>query len=112
MRGDCPPRRADPAGRRRDDRVDARPPLVAVGVAAVAVLYCAVRHAFSDPFHGAAAGLLAGAALAATPAAVLMFRFNNPDALLVLLLTVGAYCLMRATLTASWRWLLVGVVMG
>jgi 4-amino-4-deoxy-L-arabinose transferase-like glycosyltransferase len=42
-----------------------------------------------------------------------MFRFNNPDALLVLLMTAAAYCLMRAVLTASWRWLaLVGVVMG
>jgi 4-amino-4-deoxy-L-arabinose transferase-like glycosyltransferase len=88
-------------------------PQALMGIAAVAVLYCAVRRAFPDPNHGAAAGLLAGAALAATPAAVLMFRFNNPDALLVLLLTVAAYCLMRATLTASWRWLmLVGVVMG
>ena len=25
-----------------------------------------------------------------------MFRFNNPDALLVLLLVAGAYCLVRA----------------
>ena len=36
-----------------------------------------------------AAGLAAGAMLALTPVAALMFRFNNPDALLVLLL-VGA----------------------
>jgi len=42
-----------------------------------------------------------------------MFRFNNPDALLVLLLTVAAYCLTRAVATASWRWLAaVGAVMG
>ena len=35
---------------------------------------------------------LAGAAVfALTPAATLMFRFNNPDALLVLLLTVPAF---------------------
>jgi 4-amino-4-deoxy-L-arabinose transferase-like glycosyltransferase len=88
-------------------------PQALMGVAAVAVLYCAVRRAFPDPNHGTVAGLLAGATLAATPAAALMFRFNNPDALLVLLLTVAAYCLMRATLTASWRWLmLVGAVMG
>jgi 4-amino-4-deoxy-L-arabinose transferase-like glycosyltransferase len=88
-------------------------PQALMGVAAVAVLYCTVRRAFPDPNHAAAAGLLAGATLAATPAAALMFRFNNPDALLVLLLTVAAYCLMRAALTASWRWLaLVGVVMG
>jgi 4-amino-4-deoxy-L-arabinose transferase-like glycosyltransferase len=88
-------------------------PQALMGVAAVAALYCAVRRAFSDPNQGAAAGLLAGAVLAATPAAALMFRFNNPDALLVLLLTVAAYCLMRAAVAASWRWLmLVGIVMG
>jgi 4-amino-4-deoxy-L-arabinose transferase-like glycosyltransferase len=88
-------------------------PQAMMGVAAVAVLYFAVRRAFADPHQGAAAGLLAGAVLAGTPAAALMFRFNNPDALLVLLLTVAAYCLMRAAPTASWRWLLlVGVAMG
>src|SRR5215510_4366980 len=84
-----------------------------MGVASVAVLYFTVRRAFADPRQGATAGLLAGAVLAATPAAALMFRFNNPDALLVLLLTVAAYCMMRAATAASWRWLmLVGVVMG
>ena len=35
-------------------------------------------------WFGAGAGLLAGALLAVTPVAALMFRFNNPDALLVL----------------------------
>jgi 4-amino-4-deoxy-L-arabinose transferase-like glycosyltransferase len=88
-------------------------PQALMGVLAVAVLYCAVRRAFPNPNHGAAAGLLAGAVLAVTPAATLMFRFNNPDALLVLLLTVAAYCLMRAVSGASWRWLaLVGIAMG
>jgi 4-amino-4-deoxy-L-arabinose transferase-like glycosyltransferase len=88
-------------------------PQALMGVAAVAVLYCAVRRAFPNPNHGAAAGLLAGAVLAVTPAAALMFRFNNPDALLVLLLTVAAYCLMRAVSAASWPWLaLVGIAMG
>jgi 4-amino-4-deoxy-L-arabinose transferase-like glycosyltransferase len=88
-------------------------PQAMMGVAAVAALYCTVRRAFTDPDHGAAAGLLAGAVLAVTPAAAVMFRFNNPDALLVLLLTTAAYCLMRATIAASWRWLAaVGAVMG
>lgn len=50
------------------------------GVAAVAVLYAAVRRVST---HSAA--LLAGAILATTPIATLMFRFDNPDALLVLL---------------------------
>ena len=54
------------------------------GVAAVALLYAAVKRWF-----GAGAGLAAGALLAFTPVAALMFRFNNPDALLVLLLVAA-----------------------
>ena len=72
------------------------------GVASVALLYAAVRRWFSP-----VAGLVAGATLALTPVAVLMFRFNNPDALLVLLLVAGAYALVRATEKASLRWLLL-----
>jgi len=78
------------------------------GVAAVGLLYLTVRRA-----SGPAAGLIAGAALASTPVAALMFRFNNPDSLLVLLMVAGAYCLVRAVETASIRWLaLVGVLTG
>jgi 4-amino-4-deoxy-L-arabinose transferase-like glycosyltransferase len=78
------------------------------GVAAVGVLYATVRRWFSP-----GAALLSGLVLAATPVAALMFRFNNPDALLVLLLIVGAYATVRALETASTRWLaLVGVVVG
>ena len=40
--------------------------------------------------------MLAGAILALTPVAVLMFRFNNPDALLILLLCAGAWAVTRA----------------
>ena len=72
------------------------------GVAAVAVLYAAVRRWF-----GAGAGLLAGAVLAVTPVAALMFRYNNPDALLTLLLIGAAYALLRAIEGASTRWLLL-----
>jgi 4-amino-4-deoxy-L-arabinose transferase-like glycosyltransferase len=76
-------------------------------------LFATVRRSVPDPTHGAVAGLLAGAVLASTPAAALMFRFNNPDALLVLLLTVAAYCVTRAVAASSWRWLvLVGAVTG
>jgi 4-amino-4-deoxy-L-arabinose transferase-like glycosyltransferase len=71
------------------------------GVAAVGVLYLAVRRWFS-----AASALLAGAVLALTPVAALMFRFNNPDALLVLLLVVGAYAMIRALERGSTWWLL------
>jgi 4-amino-4-deoxy-L-arabinose transferase-like glycosyltransferase len=88
-------------------------PQAVMGVASVAVLYFTVRRAFDDRSHGSAAGLLAGVVLACTPAAAMMFRFNNPDALLVLLMTAAAYCVTRAVVAASWRWLaLAGVVIG
>jgi 4-amino-4-deoxy-L-arabinose transferase-like glycosyltransferase len=78
------------------------------GVATVAVLYATVRRWFTP-----AAGLLAGAVLALTPVAVLMFRFNNPDALLVLLLTIAAYAVTRALEAGSTRWLvLAGSLVG
>ncbi len=78
------------------------------GVAAVALLYAAVRRRFSAP-----AGLLAGAAFALTPVAALMFRFNNPDALLTLLLVAAAYALTRALERGGTRWLvLAGVLIG
>ncbi|MBF6451738.1 glycosyltransferase family 39 protein [Nocardia elegans] len=54
-------------------------PQVLMGVGAVALLWATVRRPF-----GPVAGLLAGAVLAVTPVAALMFRFDNPDALLVL----------------------------
>ena len=83
-------------------------PQALIGVAAVGVLYATVRR-WASP----AAGLLAGAVLALTPIATLMFRFNNPDALLVLLMTLAAYATVRALERASWRWLaLVGVLIG
>ncbi|WP_084525853.1 ArnT family glycosyltransferase [Nocardia vaccinii] len=69
------------------------------GVAAVAVLYAAVRRA-----GGHWAGILAGAVLALTPVAALMFRYDNPDALLVLMLTVAAYCTLRAVEKGSAAW--------
>src|SRR5262245_16322186 len=83
-------------------------PQALMGVGAVGTLYATVRRC-----SGPAAGLIAGAALALTPVAALMFRFNNPDALLVLLLVVAAYCMVRATETASTRWIAAsGVVIG
>jgi 4-amino-4-deoxy-L-arabinose transferase-like glycosyltransferase len=83
-------------------------PQALMGVASVGILYLAVRRV-----AGAAAGLIAGAVLALTPVAVLMFRFNNPDALLVLLLVSAAYTTIRATEKASMRWLVwTGVLVG
>ncbi|MGH3581554.1 MAG: ArnT family glycosyltransferase, partial [Mycobacterium sp.] len=74
------------------------------GIAAVGVLYAAVRRA-----SGPGAALLAGTVLALTPAAALIFRFNNPDALLVLLLVAGAYGVTRACQPGSSRWWMVAV---
>src|SRR5690349_21690331 len=88
-------------------------PEALMGAASVGVLYATVRRAFDDAGAGAIAGLLAGAALALTPACALIFRFNNPDALLVLVLSIAAYCLIRAVESASWRWLaMVGIATG
>jgi 4-amino-4-deoxy-L-arabinose transferase-like glycosyltransferase len=78
------------------------------GVAAVGLLYGTVRRAFG---HGA--GLIAGAVLAVTPVAALMFRFNNPDALLVLLLVGAAYATVRAVASGRTGWLvLAGTLVG
>jgi 4-amino-4-deoxy-L-arabinose transferase-like glycosyltransferase len=78
------------------------------GVAAVALLYAAVRRT-----AGRTAGLVAGAVLALTPVATLMFRFNNPDALLVLLLVASAYTMVRALEGADTRWILAaGALIG
>ncbi|WP_413102074.1 glycosyltransferase family 39 protein [Streptomyces sp. Inha503] len=83
-------------------------PEALMGVATVGVLYAAVRRRF-----GAAAGLIAGAALAVTPVAALMFRFNNPDALLCLLMVSAIYCVLRALEDARTKWLvLAGVCFG
>ncbi len=79
-------------------------PQALMGVASVALLYAAVRRA-----GGPGAALLAGAAFASTPVAALMFRFNNPDALLVLLLVAAAYCVQRACAPDAGRWWLVAV---
>lgn len=80
--------------------------LMAVGT--VALLYAAVRRV-----AGPGAALLAGAAMALTPIAVLMFRFDNPDALLVLLMVAAAYAVVRAVEHAGTRWLLLaGALLG
>ncbi|GAA4003852.1 glycosyltransferase family 39 protein [Allokutzneria multivorans] len=77
-------------------------PQALAGVASVALLYATVKR-----WSGHGAGLLAGAVLALTPVAAIMFRFNNPDALLVLLLVAAGYCLVRALENASTGWLLL-----
>jgi 4-amino-4-deoxy-L-arabinose transferase-like glycosyltransferase len=83
-------------------------PQALAGVASVGLLYAAVRR-----WAGPAAGLIAGAALALTPVAALMFRFNNPDALLVLLLVGAAYATIRAVDSGRTWWLVAaGALVG
>ncbi|WP_053080026.1 glycosyltransferase family 39 protein, partial [Nostocoides japonicum] len=83
-------------------------PQVLMGVATVGIVYATVKRHFS-----AQAGLVAGAVMALTPVAVLMFRFNNPDALLTLLMALGAWATLRAVEKGSIRWMaLVGVFIG
>ena len=77
-------------------------PQALMGVAAVAVVYAAVRRG-----SGPGAGLIAGAVLALTPVAALMFRYNNPDALLVLLMVVAAYSWCGPSRRAGTRWIVL-----
>ncbi|WP_175415696.1 glycosyltransferase family 39 protein [Acidipropionibacterium jensenii] len=88
------------------------------GVSAAAVLYVTVRRvlahggwrdvtpetsALHNRAHWAAMG--ATAIFATVPSATLMFRYNNPDALLTLLLVVATYCVLRACEKGSRGWL-------
>jgi 4-amino-4-deoxy-L-arabinose transferase-like glycosyltransferase len=83
-------------------------PEVLMGVATVGVVYATVKRHF-----GAAAGLIGGLVMALTPVAVLMFRFNNPDALLVLLMALGAWATMKSIEQGSAKWFaIVGVFIG
>ncbi|HEX7498286.1 MAG TPA: glycosyltransferase family 39 protein [Candidatus Limnocylindrales bacterium] len=74
-------------------------PEAAAGVATVGVLFLAVKRSF-----GAPAATIAAVVMALTPAAVLIFRFNNPDGLLTLLLVVSAWALLRSLEHGSFRW--------
>ncbi len=78
------------------------------GVATVGLVFATVRRWFTP-----GAALIAGAVVALTPVATLMFRFNNPDALLTLLLTGAAYATVRAVESGRTRWLvLAGTLIG
>nr|WP_227985070.1 glycosyltransferase family 39 protein [Nocardia spumae] len=83
-------------------------PQALMGVGAVALLWATVRRPF-----GPVAGLLAGTALALTPVAALMFRFNDPDALLVLLMVAACWAMTRAVADGRPRRLLwCGILTG
>ncbi len=83
-------------------------PQVALGVASVYWLYRIVKRRFGEP-----AGLIAGLVLALTPVAALMFRFDNPDAMLTFLLIGASWALLRGLDDGRTRWLVyTGVFMG
>jgi 4-amino-4-deoxy-L-arabinose transferase-like glycosyltransferase len=83
-------------------------PQALAGVATVGVLYAAVRRWF-----GPSAALIAGAVMALTPVATLIFRFNDPDAFITLMATLAAYAGVRALESGRTRWVaLTGVLFG
>src|SRR5258706_12519429 len=81
-------------------------PQALLGVATVLVLYLAVRRSF-----GPAAALLARLIMAVTPAAVPIFRYDNPDALLTFLLVAAAWALGRGLEDGRLRWALLAATL-
>lgn len=73
-------------------------PQALMGVAAVGLLYLTVRR-----WSGPRTAVAAGALLATTPVAVLMFRFNNPDAMLVLTMVAAVWTTTRSIDAAGRR---------
>ncbi|WP_066585278.1 ArnT family glycosyltransferase [Corynebacterium provencense] len=83
-------------------------PYVLVGVAAVALLWSVVRR-----YAGVPAAFVAAVVLATTPVTVLMFRYNNPDVLLVLLMIAALWAVLRCCEDGRWRWAVAaGVFIG
>jgi 4-amino-4-deoxy-L-arabinose transferase-like glycosyltransferase len=83
-------------------------PEALMGVATVALVMATVRRTF-----GGAASIIAGLVTALTPAAVLIFRYNNPDALLTMLFAGAAYTFIRALESDKLRWLaLTSILVG
>ncbi|MCQ9389372.1 glycosyltransferase family 39 protein [Brevibacterium sp. 50QC2O2] len=85
-------------------------PQAVMGVATVWLVYCTVART-----SGRAWGLLAGLLMTLSPVAVMMFRFDNPDAMLTLCLTLAAYLTVRAIQSprrADWWMLGCGLIIG
>ena len=76
------------------------------GIAAVALLFAIVKRS-----SGPVAATLAGIVLAVTPVAVLIFRYNNPDALLTLLLVGAAGAFLRGIENGRIRWAVLAAVL-
>ncbi|HYM84622.1 MAG TPA: glycosyltransferase family 39 protein, partial [Candidatus Dormibacteraeota bacterium] len=83
-------------------------PQALLGVATVGLLFLIVRGSF-----GTVAATIAAVVMALTPVAVLIYRYDNPDALLTFLLVASAGTLLRAIETGRGRWLVAtGVLIG
>jgi 4-amino-4-deoxy-L-arabinose transferase-like glycosyltransferase len=83
-------------------------PQALLGVGSVLVLYLAVRRSF-----GRTAALIAGVVMALTPVAALIFRYDNPDALLTFLIVSAAWALGRCLEHGRLRWaILAGALVG
>ena len=83
-------------------------PQALMGVLSVYLLYRMVTKR-TDP----ATGLLAGLFFAVTPVATVMFRYNNPDALLTLLMIGTAFATLESIDRGKLRWLLIaGALVG
>ena len=83
-------------------------PQALAGLASVLILYRLVRR-----WMGEIAGLLAALALCLTPVAVVMFRFNNPDAFLTLFLLSAAWAFWSALeRDSTWKLALAGGFIG
>jgi len=81
-------------------------PEAAAGVASVLILHRLVRK-----WAGNVAAHLSALALALSPVAVLMFRFNNPDAFLTLLCLGAAWAMWSALETGRTRWLVLSAAL-
>jgi 4-amino-4-deoxy-L-arabinose transferase-like glycosyltransferase len=81
-------------------------PEALMGVASVVLLMAIVRRTMGSP-----AAIVAGLVAALTPAAVLIFRYNNPDALLTLLLVASAFAFIRSIERGSLRWVTLAAVL-
>lgn len=91
-------------------------PQALLGVGSAWILYGTVRRSLArsgSPNRAHWAGIVAALAFALTPAATLMFRFNNPDALMVFCYVAAAAVTLRAAETASRKKLaLAGALVG
>lgn len=81
-------------------------PQAIAGVVAVAGLMAIVRRTAGD-----AAAVIAGVVMATTPVTALVFRYDNPDAVLVCLLVLAAAALLRGLEDGQVRWAILAAIL-